>query len=155
MKRLLKAASLFLALSVSAAVQANPRWLVTPDEAARDLKRSQTEDAPRVPKSFVPGAPDMALMKPANLAEPLKAPFPINLTFKANDGAIIVPESFKALYGTYRLDITDRITRYAKVSTGGINLDKVEIPSGSHKLILQVKDDKNRQGEMELRFSVD
>lgn len=155
MKRLLKAAPLFLALTVSATVLADPAWLVTPDEAARDWKRSQIEDAPRVAKSFVPGAPDLALVKPANLAEPLKAPFPINLAFKAKDGAAIVPESFKALYGTFRLDITDRIVRHAKVTAGGINLDKAEIPSGSHKLILQVKDDRNRQGEVELRFSVD
>lgn len=134
---------------------ADSGWLVSPEEMEKEIAYAGTlPDTLPQTKAISPGAPEIVLVEPSDLSRPLSKPFPISLAFKANDGAAVKPETFKALYGMLKLDITDRITKKAKVSPEGIVVEKAEIPSGDHRLILRVTDDQGRRGEAELKFTV-
>ncbi|MDD5248756.1 MAG: hypothetical protein PHY45_07215 [Rhodocyclaceae bacterium] len=144
------------AIACAAAALAQPTWLVTPDEARQDAAWAQQHPAADefTTRAFAPGAPDISMVSPASLAEPLKAPFPIRIVFKAQDGATIKPESFRALYGFLKVDITERLAGRAKVGPEGISVDSANIPAGNHRIVLRVSDDRDRQGETEIRFTV-
>ena len=151
----MKRSGIAAALLIWACAGMADEWLVTPDEVAQDQQQLAAGKQPPRRRAFNSDGPELTLLKPTALGEPLKAPFPISLVFKPKEGAKVVPESFRALYGAFRLDITDRIVKHAKVGANGINLDKAEIPTGSHRLLLQVRDDRDRLGETEIRFSVE
>ena len=127
-------------------------WLVSAEEVARSTQAG--EPLWRMAKDLVVDAPRLVLLEPAALDEPLHSPFPIHLEFEAADGAHIVPESFRALYGFFKLDITDRILKHAAVRPEGLTLDEASIPAGRHELLLRIDDDHKRRGEMLLKFSV-
>lgn len=128
--------------------------LVTDDEVARETSYAATVDERFVPRSVpMPGAPLIQVRSPS-IAEELKAPFPIRVEFKAVDGAEVLPASFRVYYGFLRLDITDRVVQKVRVEKSGVAIEEAEIPSGAHKLVLQIKDSKGRLGETALSFRV-
>jgi hypothetical protein len=131
-------------------------WLVTPEEVQREAAWAGTHppSATRRTRAITPANPEIAVVKPESLAEPLKAPFPIQILFRAREGAVIVPESLRILYGFMRIDITERLTARAKVTPAGIVVESAAIPPGNHRLLIRVSDDRERQGEAELRFAV-
>ena len=65
-----------------------------------------------------------------------------------------MPETFRAYYGNLKLNITDRIVKKVKVFADGLRIDDAEIPSGQHKILLVIEDEKGRRGERELKFTV-
>lgn len=137
--------------------RAEPTWLITPDEVQQDSAAApKTERKSGVfrTRAIPTSAPEIAVTAPVSLGEPLKAPFPIRVAFKAKDGAAIKPESFRAYYGFLKVDITERLAGKAQVTADGISVENANIPSGSHKLTLRVTDDRDRQAETEIRFSV-
>ena len=148
-------AAIFAALSPLAS--AGPNWLVSPEEVRQEAAWEASHVLPVRSKTraLTVGGPDIDLLAPASLAAPLKAPFPIRLAFKARDGATIKPESFRALYGFLKIDITERLVSRAKIGPGGIEVDKADIPAGNHRLTLRISDDRERQTETEVRFSVE
>lgn len=128
--------------------------LVTDEEAAREASYASTVDERFVPRAVsVPGAPVIQVLAPSSL-EGLKTPFPIRVEFKALDGAEVLPASFKVYYGLLKLDITDRVVQKVQVEKSGVAIEEAEIPTGSHKLLLQIKDSKERVGETALSFKV-
>lgn len=135
-------------------VAAPEGWLVSPAEAL-SFQGSQGFDEPPMlrPKALVPL---IEILKPLPVGDmKVKAPFAITVEFKGQPDAGIVPASFKVLYGALKIDITNRITKYVKVSEQGFNLENAQIPVGKHRLTLQVQDDKQRLAERELRFEVE
>lgn len=135
---------------------AEPNWLVSPDEVKQDAAWVGKHGAPVAyrTRAFAPGVPEISVVSPASVSEPLKAPFPIKVTFKAKEGATIKPDSFRALYGFLKVDITDRLAGRAKVGPEGLTVESADIPAGNHRLMLRVSDDRDRQAETEIRFSV-
>lgn len=145
-----------LVACAGAAWATEPAWLVTPEEVREDAAWAQQHPGAGefAAKAFTPGAPAISMIAPASLAEPLKAPFPIRISFKAQDGAAIKPDSFRALYGFLKVDITDRLAAHAKIAPEGIDVERADIPAGSHRILLRISDDRDRQGETEIRFTV-
>lgn len=78
----------------------------------------------------------------------------IELAFVPAQNAAIVPASFRAYYGAFKLDITERLVKEVRVSTKGLTVERAAIPSGSHRLVLQVADTQGRVGTRDLRFTV-
>jgi hypothetical protein len=100
--------------------------------------------------------PLIDILKPEPAADlKVKAPFPISVQFRAQNDAAIDPSTFKVLYGALRMDITSRITKFVQVTAAGFALDNASIPAGKHRLTLQVKDEKQRVAERELRVEVE
>jgi len=47
------------------------------------------------------------------------------------------------------------VSKYATVSEDGAVIDQAKMPSGQHRLLLRVADDKGNLGEQELLFRVE
>jgi hypothetical protein len=75
--------------------------------------------------------------------------------FKSKDGIPVDFKSFQALYGSLKLDITSRLMKEAVKTSTGIKLSNVNVPSGTHRILLRIKDSQNRLAEKELFFKVE
>lgn len=108
---------------------------------------------PFVARSIDPLGPRIDIVSP-DLAAALQSPMAIVVKFHAAGGAEILPTSFRARYGAFRIDITDRLLKATKVTKEGIHVERAELPSGSHRLFLTVEDNAQRTAEREIRFTV-
>ncbi len=129
-------------------------WLVSPTEA-RDFKGEEAYNEPPAlrPRAVVPL---IDILKPEAVADlKVKAPFAIAVLFKSQADAAIDPATFKVMYGAFKIDITSRITKFVKVTKDGFSLENAQIPSGKHRLTMQVMDEKQRVAERELRVEVE
>lgn len=134
-------------------ISASAIELVTPEEAQRSQQAPPVvEAASSVPD---PLAPMIAVVDPQKIDKALKNPFRMEIDFKAQPGAQLDFSSFKAYYGAFKVDITDRLLKEATRTASGLRLSNVNVPSGSHKIVLRIKDDQNRMGERELYFKVE
>jgi len=157
MKPALRSALLALTLlgPATAALAAGP-MLVTLQEMQQDgIAAAAAPRAAAAPayKAFAPGVPQIEIRQPSTLTQ-VKAPFSIQLHFKANDDAEIDVKSFRVFYGFLKLDITERLLEKAQLTREGLSLDNAAIPSGSHKLLIRLRDSKAREGELEVAFKV-
>ena len=59
------------------------------------------------------------------------------------------------MYGALKFEITSCITKFFKVTPQGFSIDKAQIPTGKHRLTLQVLDQKQRLAVRELRLKVE
>jgi hypothetical protein len=129
-------------------------WLVSPSEAI-EFKGEESfyEKRPLRTRAI---APTIDILQPLPTQElKVKAPFAISVKFKNLSDAEINPTTFKVLYGTFKVDITSRLSKFVKISKDGFNLDNAQIPSGKHRLILQIQDEKQRVAERELKVEVE
>ena len=129
-------------------------WLVTPAEA-REFKGEEGfyEQPALRPRALMP---QIDILKPDAMADmKVKAPFAISVLFKGQSDAPIDPSTFKVLYGTFKIDITSRITKFVKVTKEGFALESAQIPAGKHRMTMQVMDEKQRVAERELRVEVE
>lgn len=135
--------------------QASAWDLVSADEVARDRQAlvAHGNEAPGFHKSFTMGAPLIEVRQPTRL-DGVKPPFPIQLNFKASNGAEPDLKSFHVFYGFLKLDITARLLEKARLTPDGLALDDAAIPSGSHRLRIQLKDSKGREGELDVTLKV-
>ena len=101
-----------------------------------------------------PSDPIIDIRSPS-LTGPVKAPVSIDLRCLTSGAAKINWESLKILYGAFKLDITDRVKKEAKVLPDGIQIASANLPSGSHKLVIQVANTEGKQAEREVRFIVE
>jgi hypothetical protein len=94
-------------------------------------------------------------VQPARTEQAPEGGVPIQLIFRAAPGAHILPGTFKVLYGFWKVDITSEILRHAHPSGEGLTVDDGAIPPGEHRLLLQVRDDKDRRCEMRVSLIVE
>lgn len=135
------------------AVSASAIDLITPDEARRSQQAPPVAEAQSSAPD--PMAPLIAVVDPQAIGKALKNPFRMEIDFKTSDGARLDFSTFKAFYGAFKIDITDRLLKEATRTASGLRLSNVNVPSGSHKIILRIKDDHSRMGERELYFKVE
>jgi hypothetical protein len=137
-------------LAVAMPARAATWALVTEEEAAASARIG----LPPVARSLGPaGAPRIEVVAPVETAA-LRAPLTIRLTFSAAPGGRIDPDSFRALYGALRLDVTDRIRRHARVDAAGLLAESVAMPAGRHRILLFIADNQGRRGERDFRLLV-
>lgn len=129
---------------------AEPLMLVTESEFI-ESSRNPVHYTPKL----VPAkdAPMIELVAP-NLAGPINSPTAIELKFIPKSPATIKPDSFRAYYGTFQIDITGRLIGVAKIEPQGINVKEAALPKGDHKLMLNVEDSEGRMGIKTLAFEI-
>jgi len=144
----------FLALSTSTWVSAQTFDLVSQSEYL--ASEAQEKLAPPFSARSMPGLSDPIIdIRSPSLSAPVKAPVSIDLRCLSSGAAKINWESLKILYGAFKLDITDRVKKEAKILTDGIQIASANLPSGSHKLVIQVANTEGKQAEREVRFTVE
>jgi hypothetical protein len=138
-------------LAAGALQQAQAVMLVTEEEAAQ----SRAAPTQLVARSPLPAnAPVIKLLAP-NTAATITSPTRIELRFEPAPQASIRPETFRVLYGAYKLDITNRLMGHSKISAQGLDVSEAHLPKGSHRLVLEVQDTAGRIGARLVSFVVE
>ena len=147
--------SFVVAMSMSTLLPASAIQLVTKEEMIRSQKAPPVLEAAAAPAD--PLAPQITLVDPeANGTDKVvRNPFKMEVIFKPQEGAALDFKSFQALYGSLKMDITDRLLKEAVKTPNGLRLANVNVPSGKHRILLRIKDSQNRLAEKEIQFRVD
>lgn len=100
----------------------------------------------------VKDAPMIELVAP-KLPGTVSSPTPIELKFQSFASSV-KPETFKALYGSFQIDITKKLLSVAKVTDVGVLVPQAALPKGKHKILLVVEDSAGREGSRLIEFEV-
>lgn len=130
--------------------------LLSEQEYHSELTARSLPRAALIPRAADLNAPTITVVNPSSGA-PIKPPVDIDLRFKAAAGASVNVASLRILYGFLKLDITQRILQApgVQVTTSGLTAKGARLPSGSHKLVIEVADNLGRAGRQLLEFSVE
>jgi hypothetical protein len=112
--------------------------------------------SPRIEESFAtldPKAPIIEIEQPDE-TKPIKSPVSIRIRFLPQDGAMIDLSTFKVTYGFISFDITRRIIEHAQLGRSGLVATDATIPSGRHRVTLQIADNLHRIGIRIIEFTV-
>lgn len=139
-----------LMLALIAAGPAAAFELVTADEWRADLAAPLPPRTRSVP---APGAPSIELLAPA-IGKSIASPMDIRLRWSGADGVPIDPASVRVRYGRLGLDVTSRVLGAAKVDAAGIEAPGAKLPSGEHRLTIEVADMQRRIGRREFVVEV-
>ena len=145
--------SILLVGLLSVAASSYALQLVTPVEVAASRNAPPVQEASSEPAD--PMAPQITIVDPDGINKAIKNPFKMEVLFKSQDGNPVNFKSFQALYGSLKLDITSRLMKEAVKTSTGIKLSNVNVPSGTHRILLRIKDSQNRLAEKELFFKVE
>ena len=130
--------------------------LVSHDEAEQSvqsaLQRGLPLHKPRT-RSLIVSLPRIEVVSPS-VDRPVPSPVNIRLRFLPEDGAVILPDTFKVAYGWLGLDITDRIRQHATITADGLVADNAELPKGTHDLTLSVSDSSNHKTKLEMSVTI-
>lgn len=130
---------------------ASTTYLVSQEE----MQASNEEPIQITPRaSPVKDAPRIELITP-KIPGTVGSPTVIDLRFQAIPPGSIKTESFKALYGTFQIDITKRLLNVAKLNGDGVRVEEAALPKGRHKIFLIIEDSLGRIGNRAIEFEVD
>jgi hypothetical protein len=129
--------------------------LLSEKEYRSELTAREQPGAALVPRAADLNAPSIVIVTPDSKA-PIQPPVDIDLRFKPAAGANVNVASLKIMYGFLKLDITQRILQApgVQVTPAGLTAKGARLPSGSHKLLVQVSDNLGRGGSQLLEFTV-
>jgi hypothetical protein len=97
--------------------------------------------------------PEVVFVSPSNSGALVKSPLNVKIRFRAHGGAAIDRESIVVTYKKLPpVDMTQRLIPY--IRQDGIELDAAEIPPGTHRLRIDVKDADGRLGTGTLVINV-
>jgi len=130
---------------------AQPVFLVTEAEAAASYAAGGMLNPRSVSQ---PGSPQIEFLTP-DIFKPVSAPTNIDIRFVGNPPSEPKPDSFRVLYGSFRIDITQRLLGVAKVSKDGIKVKDAVLPKGRHQLSLMITDSMGRQNQQVVAFTVE
>jgi hypothetical protein len=146
--------SFCVALAVSTSAYAQTFDLVSQSEHLASLAQEKSVPLFTARSLVGPSDPIIDIRSPS-LTGPVKAPISIDLRCLTSGATKINWESLRILYGAFKLDITDRVRKEAKILADGIQIASANLPSGSHKLVIQVANTEGKQAEREVRFTVE
>lgn len=129
--------------------------LVTPSlaDAEQQFEAQHGSTLPNLPRTrslF----PSIKIVAPQTNGAEMPSPLRIELVFETSSDAHIVPSTFRVLYGLLKFDLTDNVRQNATISEKGLVAEKASVPKGTHRLFLQIADDKGRVTEQELRVKI-
>ena len=147
--RILESLAILTAL-FSANVPAETLMLVSEAEARASMEAGELPTSRSIP---APGSPRIELLAP-DIKSPIAVPTRIEVKFSGSAPAEPKPETFKALYGSFRIDITQRLLGVTKVTKEGISVNDAALPSGKHQLVLILTDTLGRETQQVVSFTV-
>ena len=142
--------SIFIWLVLCVSELAHGQVMLVSEAEARSSRAAPILTARAVP---VPDAPAIEIVSP-DLKEAITSPTKVELRFRPVAPATVKPESFRALYGAFRIDITSRLREFAKVTPEGLVLEHATLPTGAHRIFMEVQDSTGRVGAQLLSVTV-
>jgi hypothetical protein len=129
--------------------------LLSQQEYQSELAARSKPGASFVTRGADLNAPAITVVKPDRSA-PIQPPVDIDVRFQPAAGATVNVSSLKIKYGFLGLDITQRILQApgVQVSASGLRATGARLPSGSHKLVIEIADNYGRTGRQTLEFTV-
>ena len=150
--RQLAALALSATLALAAAGAHAQAWsLVT--QAESDAEQARLKQSVLLPKAATKGAPQIEIVEP-DLRNALAAPLVIRIKFVPEGASTLVPASLRVYYGVFGIDITERLMKRAHFENDMLVLDRADIPAGTHRLLLTIKDSTDRTAEKLLTLTV-
>ena len=147
---LLAACLLFCALAVTSAL-AGPKWLITPEEAAK--VRSPKGDF-KEPVAAVEGPGPLIIVRNPKALQSVRSPVDIFVAFQP--GRSGQPPDMSTLnvtlIGFFNFDITDRVREYIKASS--LEIEEADLPTGSHQIRIAIKDISGNPNERDAVVNV-
>lgn len=149
------AAAALVAATVASAAAGGGFELLSEKEYRSELTARALPGAALIPRAADLNAPSITVMTP-NSNAPIQPPVDIDVRFKPAAGATVNIGSLKILYGFLKLDITERILQApgVQVSASGLTAKGARLPSGNHKLTIEVSDNLGRTGRQLVQFTV-
>src|SRR5262249_31107941 len=151
----LKALALLVPALLATTVAAAGFQLLSGDEYRSEVAARSAPGAAFAPRAADLNAPSITVVKPGT-SSTIKPPVDIDLQFKAAEGSKVNPATLKILYGFLKLDVTKRILGApgVVVSADGLKCSGAQLPSGSHKLVIEISDTLGRTAVQPLRSTV-
>lgn len=153
-------AALVLSVAVGASSAAREKHpagfeLLSGAEYAAELRARAAPAPDLILKSADPNSPRIQVVSPGQGA-PVHPPVDIEISFKPSEGATVDPASLRILYGFLKLDVTRRILDApgVQLSASGLKASGAQLPSGNHRLVIQLTDNLGRLGSNLLEFTV-
>jgi hypothetical protein len=95
----------------------------------------------------------VAAIYPSVKSGQIKSPFTLQLKFTSHGGAAIDLDSVIVTYMKVpAIDLTARVKPF--VQSTGVNIPDAEVPPGSHRILISIKDDDGRSGWADIKFNV-
>jgi hypothetical protein len=127
--------------------QAAPATLITEHEAQLPPDNSQL-------RSGIERGPDIIVVYPPPKTGMIQSPFAFQVKFQPHGGTQIDLSSLTVVYKRIpAIDLTARVKPYARPD--GIDMPSAEVPPGSHRIMVFVKDSDGREGQADIRFGVE
>ena len=129
--------------------------LLSSREYQSELAAQAAPGATYVPRAADFNAPTIKVVKPDGSAA-IQPPVDIDVQFIPTEGSTINVGSLRILYGFLKLDITQRILKApgVQVSASGLKANGAQLPSGSHKLLIEIADNVGRVARQPVAFTV-
>lgn len=102
------------------------------------------------------GGPRIDILQPA-LGKPLHDPINISVAFVPANDAPIQPTAFRVCYVAMlaTVDITQRVTDHAAVTSQGLRVTGAKLPPGHHHLFMLIADQSGRVGRRDVIFDIE
>ena len=139
-------------LNLVSVLHAEPIMLVS-DEEVKASNLNYPKFSMYMKAASMSDAPKIELINP-QLGSNIKSPTPIEVKFNPKSPASIKPESFKALYGSFQIDITKRLLNVTQVTQQGIQVTEANLPKGHHKITMNIEDSEGRIGSKTMEFEI-
>jgi hypothetical protein len=143
-------------LAAAVADAAQPGFeLLSSREYQSELTARARPGAALVTRAADLNAPTISVVAP-QASGPVQAPIDIDMRFRAAQGASIDVSTLRILYGFLALNITQRILGApgVVVSAAGLRATGAQLPSGSHKIVVEIADNVGRTGRQHFEFTV-
>jgi hypothetical protein len=129
--------------------------LLSPREYQSELTARAAPGARLISKGADFNAPTITVVKP-DAHGPIQPPVDIEVRFQPAQGATVNIGTLRIMYGFLKLDITRRILGApgVQVSADGLKASGAQLPSGDHKLVIEVADNVGRTARQTLEFTV-
>jgi hypothetical protein len=127
--------------------QASATTLVTVQESNLPPDDSRT-------RSAIERGPDIIAVYPAPKSGAIQSPFDFRVKFQAHGNTQIDFDSLTIVYKRVpAIDLTARVKPF--VRSDGIDMPIAEVPPGSHRILILIRDTAGHEGQADIRFDVE
>jgi hypothetical protein len=105
-------------------------------------------------RSGIERGPDIIAIYPPPKTGLIQSPFGFRVKFQAHGGTQIDLDSLTVVYKRIpAIDLTARVKPYARPD--GIDMPDAEVPAGTHRIVITIKDSVGHEGQADIHFGVE